>query len=291
MTNLQHLNNSTVSGGGPTYQTLANNSWQYDKANRVTQFVSPDGTENYTYDTAGQLTGASGVGTSLAYTYDANGNRTNPGYTTTADNRVTTDGTYNYIYDHEGNVYLRQTIATNVIRSMSYDNRNRLIDVADFQSDALHPLQDVQYTYDVFDRRVSRTLKIYTYGGAGEPPTSITTSQEFVYDGDHVIFDFAFDGSTSVPTKRYLNGAAVDQVFAQENTDLPVTNADRAVWFLKDNQGSTQYLINNVKGLPLTPFLPPFLPHVASVVRRVRAPALHRAPRAIRDGVRKIWEP
>ncbi len=67
-----------------------------------------------------------------------------------------------------------------------------------------------------------------------------TTNQEFVYDGDHVVLDFTGNGIYSSPTTRYLYGTAVDQVFAQETTT--------ALWFMKDNQGSTQYLVDNGNG-------------------------------------------
>jgi YD repeat-containing protein len=37
--------------------TLADYGWQYDAANRITQFTSADGTSNYNYDDRDQLTG------------------------------------------------------------------------------------------------------------------------------------------------------------------------------------------------------------------------------------------
>ena len=58
-----------------------------------------------------------------------------------------------------------------------------------------------------------------------------------------MIFDFVGNGQTNVPTMRYLNGNAVDQVFAQE--DSAADPADDVVyWLLHDNLNSTQYVLN-----------------------------------------------
>jgi YD repeat-containing protein len=54
--------------------TLAAYTWTYDPASRMTQMVSPDGTNNYVLDATDQLTAASL--TAETYSYDANGNRT-----------------------------------------------------------------------------------------------------------------------------------------------------------------------------------------------------------------------
>jgi RHS repeat-associated protein len=126
------------------------------------------------------------------------------------------------------------------------------VDVLDYQGGTSHPLQDVGYAYDVFDRRVLKILKTYSYVDGAEGGTTMittTTNQDFVYDGDHVVLDFSGNGtySSSSPTTRYLYGTAVDQVFAQENTN--------ALWFMKDNQGSTQYLVNSVNGLALSHYV------------------------------------
>jgi hypothetical protein len=40
--------------------------------------------------------------TDESYGHDAAGNRTNTGYTTGDNNRLTSDGTFNYTYDDEG---------------------------------------------------------------------------------------------------------------------------------------------------------------------------------------------
>jgi RHS repeat-associated protein len=75
-------------------------SWSYDFLGRITQFTSADGTTDYEYDKTDQLTAADhDYQTDESYSYDANGNRTNTGYTTGDDNRLTNDGTFSYTYD------------------------------------------------------------------------------------------------------------------------------------------------------------------------------------------------
>ena len=104
LTRLTHRSNSTV---------YADYQWTYDAADRITQFVSPDGTRDYSYDNRGQLTGTNNTSQpNEAYSYDANGNRTNTGYQTGANNQLLRDGTYSYTYDNEGNRTSRTNIAT-----------------------------------------------------------------------------------------------------------------------------------------------------------------------------------
>ncbi len=83
--------------------------------------------------------------------------------------------------------------------------------------------QDVKYTYDTFNRRVSRTVDSNGDGLADEV-------DDYIYDGDHVTFDFADpDGTGPAPMAlkdRYLYGPAVDQILAQE--DAMVSPSERS---------------------------------------------------------------
>jgi len=75
-------------------------SFALDLAGRITQMVSPDGTNNYTYDADNQL--LTGSLTSETYTYDLNGNRKTANGSTyqapAADNQLSNDATYTYGY-------------------------------------------------------------------------------------------------------------------------------------------------------------------------------------------------
>jgi RHS repeat-associated protein len=153
------------------------------------------------------------------YSYDANGNRTNTGYSTSSDNRLTSDGIYTYTYDDEGNLKTRTKIGTNEVRTFTWDYRNRLVNVVD-QVGAT-TTNNVSYTYDVMDRRIAKTT-------AG-------SSTQFVYDGDNVILEF---NGTATPSVRYLQGPGVDQVLAQEK-------AGTTSWMLTDHLGTVRDLVNN----------------------------------------------
>jgi YD repeat-containing protein len=61
-------------------QDIAAYDYQYDAANRVTEFASPDGVSVYNYDKTDQLKGADhSYQGDEDYTYDDNGNRINAG--------------------------------------------------------------------------------------------------------------------------------------------------------------------------------------------------------------------
>src|SRR5204863_5693677 len=86
ITHLQHLDGSGTN--------LANYTYTYDLASRLTSETLNGTTTSYNYDAANQLTGDG----SSAYSYDLAGNRTMSGYTTGTGNRLTSDGTWSYTW-------------------------------------------------------------------------------------------------------------------------------------------------------------------------------------------------
>jgi RHS repeat-associated protein len=204
--------------------TLAGYTWTYDSAGQLTQYSSTaDGTATYTYDANGQLTGEDySFQTDESHTYDANGNRTNSGYSTGTNNRLLSDGTYNYQYDNEGNRTRRTNIATGEVTEYTWDYRNRLTAVT-FKDSQGNVTKSVQYTYDAFNRLVSRTVDA---DGDGEQTATSTYS---IYDGQQVALEF---DSTGAVERRYLSGPAVDQVLAEE------TAAGVVEWLLADHEGT-----------------------------------------------------
>jgi RHS repeat-associated protein len=210
--------------------TLADYSWSYDAANRLTQSVSNDGTSNYNYDETDQLIGTDhSYQTDESYSYDANGNRTNSGYSTGGDNRLLTDGKYNYEYDNEGNRTSRTEIATGEVTQYSWDYRNRLtkVVVKDVNGNII---KLAEYTYDVYDRRISKSVD--TDGDGAQTPQV----ERFVLDGDQIAL--VFDGNGNV-SHRYLYGTSVDQILADEKASGDV------IWSLADNQGAVRDLVDN----------------------------------------------
>jgi RHS repeat-associated protein len=180
-------------------------------------YTGPDGTVAFSYDNTNQLTGASGA-RSESYSYDANGNRTMTGYSTGTGNRLSSDGTYNYTYDNEGNLATKTTIADNAQTTYAWDYRNRLTQVV-VKNGAGQTLTTDVFTYDVEDRRIGKSVN----------GTQTWTS----YDGPNAWGDYNSGGSL---TMRYLNGQAIDQVFARYD-------GTTVAWYLRDNINSVREIV------------------------------------------------
>ena len=172
-----------------------------------TAFASlADGTAEYSYDLTDQLIGADyNYQDDEDYTYDANGNRTFSGYVTGDNNLVLSDGTYDYEYDSQGNRTRRTHIATGDATDYHWDHRNRLTKVV--SKDSIGTVtKTVEYTYDVFNRRVAKTVAI------GTNPAAPEDISYYIHDGerwergnagDHLAL--VFDGNGDL-TNRYLHG-------------------------------------------------------------------------------------
>jgi RHS repeat-associated protein len=222
-------------------------SYTYDAANRLTIETSNDGTSNYSYDSTDQLTAADhSTQTDEAYTYDANGNRTSGGAGTGTNNQLLTDGKFNYQYDDEGNRTKRTEIATGEVTEYVWDYRNRLTSVT--VKDVIGVvIKSVAYTYDVYNQRIA---KVVDADGVGAAPA---TTERFVYDGNQI--SLVFDGAGS-QTHRYLYGAGVDQILADE------TNGT-VRWAVTDRLGSVTDVIDG-QGVVLNHLVYDSFGHVVS---------------------------
>jgi RHS repeat-associated protein len=212
---------------GPAANPIADYGFSYDDANRLTQLVTPEGTSDYAYNDRDELTEADHTAQAdETYDYDATGNRTD--HTTGDHNRLQSDGTYEYEYDSEGNRTRRVEIATGEVTEYSWDHRNRLTAVITKDGGVI--TEQVDYTYDVYDRRITKTVDA---DGAG---AGTATEEHFVYDGEHIsrVFD-----ETGTQTQRYLHGPQIDQVLAEE------TAAGDTHWALTDHQGSVRDVIDD----------------------------------------------
>ena len=90
----------------------------------------------------------------------------------------------------------------------------------------------MEYTYDLFDRRIARKVDADGNG-------LFETTQRFVYDGDDLIL--AFSGSTNILTNRYLYGPATDEILADEK--ITTGTAGAVTWSLGDNLGTIRDLV------------------------------------------------
>ena len=209
--------------------TIANYNWIYDEANRIEQFTSPDGVVVYNYDDTNQLTSADyNYQDDESYSYDGTGNRTNGGYVTGDNNQLLSDGVYNYTYDNEGNRLDRTEITTGEVTEYQWDYRNRLVGVVTKDVSG-NVLATVEYQYDVYDRRIAKSVDS---DGDGNP----NVEERYVLDGDEIALVFDEEGNLK---ERFLHGVTIDQVIAIENADGSV------YWALADNLGSVRYVLNN----------------------------------------------
>ena len=218
---------------------------------RITQMVGQDGTSDYGYDAKSQLTSAThSYQSNETYSFDNNGNRTMSGYQTGSDNRLTSDGTYTYTYDAEGNRLTRTKTATGEVTEYTWDYHNRLTKVTDKNSQGT-VTQVVEYTYDVFNRRIGRKLDTSSPFDMADAVIERYVLDDIhnglvSLDGGNVVLDFVDpDGSGAQPmamSRRYLHGEAVDQLFAQEDLSKTLGDAARNLWPLVDHLGTVRDL-------------------------------------------------
>src|SRR5207249_3608469 len=146
ITHLQHLN-----GSG---SNLANYTYTYDLASRLTSETLNGTTISYSYDATNQLTG-DGTAT---YSYDLAGNRTMTGYTTRTGNRLSSDGTWSYTWDNEGNLIKKSKGSSAVTWTYGYDHHNHLIWAEERATDGGTLLMRVDIKYDVFGNRIEKDV-------------------------------------------------------------------------------------------------------------------------------------
>ena len=107
-------------------------------------------------------------------------------------NRLADDGTYHYTYDAEGNLIRRVKDSNGDRLDLTYDYRNRLVEIVESFGDPNDPVLDLAYRYDIFDRLVWRAETDYHHSGGGEGgslatvTTTVDVERRF-YDGDHVV--------------------------------------------------------------------------------------------------------
>src|SRR5207245_5592732 len=99
-------------------QSLAEFTYTYDAASRLTTENLNGTTTTYQYDNTNELA-SDGV---KSYSYDLNGNRTMTGYTTGAANELTNDGVWSYTYDNDGQMTKKSKGASAETWFYGYDN-------------------------------------------------------------------------------------------------------------------------------------------------------------------------
>jgi RHS repeat-associated protein len=215
VTNLQHKNGT----GG----LLANYTYTYDSASRLTSDTTDGVAVSYGYDNNSQLTSAGAA----TYSYDANGNRTMTGYTTGADNRLTNDGTYTYTYDNAGELIKKSKGPSAETWTYGYDARGRLATASQYATDGGTLTLALTYTYDVFDHLLAESR--WTSGTG-------TVVTHFGIDGGNTWADL--DGSNNLTT-RYVGADGTNALEARVNGTGGAVN-----WLLTDRLGSERLVAN-----------------------------------------------
>jgi RHS repeat-associated protein len=215
MLNVRHQNSGATN--------LANLTYTYDQAGRVTSETTNGALKSFTYDATNQLTNDA----VKTYTYDATGNRTMSGYQTGTGNQLKNDGVYTYTYDAEGNLTKKSKGTNGDTWTYGYDNANHLLWVKDAATDGGSATMLATYVYDALGNRIEKDV---WQGGA-------TTVTRFAYDGTEVWADL--NGSNQLQT-RYVWGDDGGPPLARVSAGTAAV-----AWYLPDREGSVRNLTDN----------------------------------------------
>jgi RHS repeat-associated protein len=234
VTNIEHGRNNTP---------VASYAMVWDAGNRLTSVASlADGLSSFTYDDVHQLTSAVYTNhPNLSFSYDANGNRTGSGYSTGDDNQLLTDAQSSYQYDLNGNLIRRTNTATGAVTEYSYDHRDRLTTIR-FRGSSSGPVtKQVNFDYDALNRRVAQSVDNNGDNIADESEYYVNDGLRSAREGAGDMLLLRLDSSGNVAS-RYLYGAAIDEILAEENIH-PVTQASDVLWSLGDHIGSIRDVV------------------------------------------------
>jgi RHS repeat-associated protein len=203
--------------------SLANYTYTFDLASRLTSETANGSTTSYQYDATNELTQAG----TPTYSYDLAGNRTLTGYQTTTGNEMTNDGTWTYTYDAEGNIIKKSKGASADTWTYGYDDKNHLTSAVEKATDGGTTLTVATYLYDAFDNLTEEDVWTQSSG--------TTTVTRYAYDGANQWADLS---NTNGLQMRHLYGPGANQVLAR------VSSTGTAAWYLTDWMGSVRQVLN-----------------------------------------------
>ncbi len=209
-------------------------SYGYDKADRITVQTTKHDTniaafanleeyriENFYYDETGQLKSVGGINANPeSFTYDENGNRTHSSANGTTvlgeHNRLEEDADWAYQYDNEGNLIRKTAKVGGEYTTYTWDHRNRLIRIEDFDSDDVQH-RVIEYRYDAEDRLVSRMRKLFwTEVGPVAPGYEDPVFENYLNNGADRVLMFNTENDLE---RRYVHGPVSDELIFDEVFD------------------------------------------------------------------------
>jgi RHS repeat-associated protein len=244
---ITHTIDAATSASAPQWtKALDEFFYTFDRDDRIVEWRSfLDGTATYSYDAIDQLATADRAATSQdeEYDHDEAGNRVSSTVFGTGatyvygdqyqQNRLADDGTYTYLYHDEGTLQKR-TLKSDTSKSTEYawDHRNRLTQVVEKNGATI--VKQTDLVYDALNRRIK---KVHDPDGAASGQAVV--SEKYVHDGDDLYLQF---DSADALAHRYVHGAAVDQVLADERF---TGGGSQWRWPLRDHEQSVRDLVDD----------------------------------------------
>jgi len=172
--------------------------------------VSLFNSTNYSYDNIGRLTQAGAD----SFSYDkAGNNQNNNAVYNLLNNQMNESLLYKITYDSMGNIATKYNKLNKTLNTYTFNVRNQLIQFTK-QDENNQTTKTLTYTYDAFNRRVSKTED--------------NTTQKYLYDGDDIIA--ILDDQDQV-IATITHDESID-------TPLSITNANGTFYYHRDHQGS-----------------------------------------------------
>jgi RHS repeat-associated protein len=233
--------------------TFASYDLGWDSKGRIESFASSaagDGTATFTYDATNQLTGVDySVLSDLSFTYNSNGSRDGSGYGVGTDNRQTTSPDASFQYNTRGGRSQKTNSQNGEVTEYRYDHRNRLTDVIVKASAGGAIVRQFRYAYDGIDRRIQieKDLNGDNTFEVRESLANRGNRSDRGQAGDQLMLKLDANG---VVTNRYLHGAAVDEILAEQNIAAGNSASSPWNWTATDHQGSVRDLVRDVNGTP-----------------------------------------
>ena len=227
--------------------------YQYDQADQITSLLTehdptlaafPDPTELevFTFDQSGQLTDVFNVGPAAEenFVYDENGNRTTSsanGTTVVGEyNRILEDADYTYQYDKEGNQTHRTNKSDGTYLQYTWDHRNRLTRVRNYDINDTPVLGYVTYKYDTDDQQFERLW----FTQIDSQSSLAIGGERFIYNGDQL--SITTGPSVTQLSRRTLWGPGVDQLLVDEVFQNGGLNP-HGLWAANDHLGTVHDLL------------------------------------------------